>query len=337
MRLCPKCGSKELMPVVFGKKTDHSKIVQKKIEDGVYLLVRKEPADPPNLACRTCGFKWRVGGLPLKYLKKVRFKVDEFGTNNFRSGDRIIEIFPDGKVKYYAHIGSETRASTSVAGKVTKKCVNELFKKLDEFKNNTDFLCLDIMTSGRICNLQMLYVDNDKTVLDGDFPDNRIFNSIMEVAGAVPEIKEELDTPFKDVDLPEGYNPDDYEDDGHEEDVDDGYMYLKGRKAEAKGKFVEKGFLVLAGSKVALDETKSCSKSVHDERAKYFTDGTFSDGILTRDLLFKGIARACSVITGGIGDGRSYWKYVNGESVNDRETRHIIESLETDEDWDELF
>ena len=268
----------------------------------------------------------------------MRFKVDEFGTNGFRSGDRIIEIFPDGKVKYYAHKGSETKVSTTVTGKVTKKCVNELFKKLDEFKKNTESLCLDVMSSGRICNLQMLYVDNDKTILDGDFPpDYRIFNSIMEVASAVPEIKMELDTPLEDAELPEGYDPDSDENDWTEQDVDDGFMYLKGRKAEAKGRFVENGFLVLAGSKIAMDETKSCAKSVHDERAKYFVDGTFADGILTRDLLFKGIARACSVITGGIGDGRSYWKYVNSESVNDRETRHIIDSLETDEDWDELF
>ena len=199
MRLCPKCGSKELQPVVFGKKTDHSKIIQKKIDDGEYLLVRKEPVDHPNLACKSCGFKWRVGELPLKYLKKVRFKLDEFGTNGLKSGDRIIEIFPDGRVRYYAHTGSETKASASVSGKVTKKRVNELLKKLDEIKNNaaSDF------TYGLSCNLQMLYVDNDKFSLDGDYPDGRICSSIMEVAGAVPKIKVELDTPFQDVAVPD--------------------------------------------------------------------------------------------------------------------------------------
>ena len=150
MRLCPKCGSKELQPVVFGKKTDHSKIIQKKIDDGEYLLVRKEPVDHPNLACKSCGFKWRVGELPLKYLKKVRFKLDEFGTNGLKSGDRIIEIFPDGRVRYYAHTGSETKASASVSGKVTKKRVNELLKKLDEIKNNAaSGNCLQHIVYGR--------------------------------------------------------------------------------------------------------------------------------------------------------------------------------------------
>ena len=110
--------------------------------------------------------------------------------------------------------------------------------------------------------------------------------------------------------------------------MDDGFLYLKGRGAEAKGKYVDGGFIVLAGAIIAQDETKKCAESVHKERAGYFADGTFADGKLTRDLLFKGIARACSVLTGGIGDGRGYWRYINGESITERELRESREKQE---------
>lgn len=110
--------------------------------------------------------------------------------------------------------------------------------------------------------------------------------------------------------------------------IDDGFLYLKGRGADARGKFVKDGFLVLKGSKAAPDENRVCAPSVHAEREKLTAEGTLAGSVLTRDLLFSGLSRACAVMTGGIADGRNYWKYVTGEAYGKRETREYYEDTE---------
>ena len=195
MRSCPKCGGKEVLPLVYGKKGDQSKSIQKKIENGEILLVSREPAGSPNLACRSCGFKWRAGMLPLKYLKKVRFRLDELAEDGTKLGDRIIDIYPEGQVKYYCHIGTDTKVSVAISGQVYKKSVNELLKKLEEMKRMDRSFSQD--PGGRwFCNLQMVYEGGDRFSQDGDDTARTIWNSIMDVATADREIKKELEKPL---------------------------------------------------------------------------------------------------------------------------------------------
>lgn len=103
-------------------------------------------------------------------------------------------------------------------------------------------------------------------------------------------------------------------------------LYLTTRGVMAYGKYDKDGkkFWVLKGSTICPYETNSCAKTVHAQREALFNDGTVKDGILTKDILFQGISRACSVISGGLGDGHNLWKNERGHAEAVMDAPHTI-------------
>lgn len=68
------------------------------------------------------------------------------------------------------------------------------------------------------------------------------------------------------------------------------------------------GFVVLKGSKIRENDTKSTPSWTKKKRAQLIEDGTIKDGIFTRDKLFSSPSGASDLITGSSTSGNKMWK-----------------------------
>lgn len=101
---------------------------------------------------------------------------------------------------------------------------------------------------------------------------------------------------------------------------DEPLLYFRTNKAEATGKRTAEGFVVLAGSKVALEFTKSCPEITRKNRNR--NAGKISpDGTLETDILFSSPSAAASFVSGSSLNGNLAWKTANGLPLKELDAR----------------
>lgn len=85
---------------------------------------------------------------------------------------------------------------------------------------------------------------------------------------------------------------------------------------EAKGILTDEGFVVLKGSSVASDLAKH-AKYTYIEKFREEYSSLISNGITTKDILFKSPSAAASFVTGSSTNGNKFWKAKNGKLLGD--------------------
>ncbi|MBR1780115.1 MAG: GIY-YIG nuclease family protein [Oscillospiraceae bacterium] len=93
-------------------------------------------------------------------------------------------------------------------------------------------------------------------------------------------------------------------------------LHLDYGKAKATGKRTSDGFVVLHGSVINPNVTKSCPERAIKDRQKY-ADRIDTDGVLTSDLLFPSPSAAAGFVGGASLSGNALWKDENGKSLKD--------------------
>lgn len=93
-------------------------------------------------------------------------------------------------------------------------------------------------------------------------------------------------------------------------------LYFKTANAKASGKRTPEGFVVLAGSQVVMNLSKSCPVSARKNRDKY-SSFISSEGLIKTDLLFSSPSGAASFVGGSSLSGNLLWKDVSGKSLKD--------------------
>ena len=98
-------------------------------------------------------------------------------------------------------------------------------------------------------------------------------------------------------------------------------MYIKAaRGADAKGFLVSDGFLVVSGSRIALDTTASMPDTLVKFRNRLIEKGIVSTNyIFQNDYIFTSPSLAASVVMGRSANGRTEWKTIDNRSIKDIE------------------
>ena len=96
------------------------------------------------------------------------------------------------------------------------------------------------------------------------------------------------------------------------------FLYLRNAKADAVGRRVSDGFVVLKGSRVSGEAVPSCSDNTKKSRELY-KDSIGMDLLLTEDILFKSPSAASSFVTYSQSNGRDVWLTDEGVSLKDFE------------------
>lgn len=94
-------------------------------------------------------------------------------------------------------------------------------------------------------------------------------------------------------------------------------LYLKTAKADAKGRRTNEGFVVLKGSTVSMNSTKSCPDTIHHLRKKY--NERINHNILTEDTLFKSPSAAAGFVTYASANGLIMWMTEDNRTLKDVE------------------
>lgn len=78
---CPKCDSENVAPIYYGIQPDNNEIRElidnNKIIYGGSIMLDDQPHE--DYGCQECGYRWSLDLLPGMYIKKIRFKVKDFG------------------------------------------------------------------------------------------------------------------------------------------------------------------------------------------------------------------------------------------------------------------
>ena len=101
----------------------------------------------------------------------------------------------------------------------------------------------------------------------------------------------------------------------------DNTFFIKAtRGADAKGMLIPDGFLVVSGSKVAIDTTPSMAESLVRIRNKLFEKNIIDENYcFVEDHIFTSPSVAASVVMGRSANGRTEWKNKNNKSIKDIE------------------
>lgn len=93
-------------------------------------------------------------------------------------------------------------------------------------------------------------------------------------------------------------------------------LHLEYSKAKATGKRTSDGFVVLRGSSINPNITRSCPDLAIKNRQKY-ADRIDKNGVLTADLLFSSPSAAAGFIGGASLSGNALWKDANGKPLKE--------------------
>ncbi len=105
------------------------------------------------------------------------------------------------------------------------------------------------------------------------------------------------------------------------------FLYFKTASAEAKGKRTEEGFIVLAGSRIALKLQKSCSETVRRARKKH-ANKIDENGVLLEDIVFASPSGASSFIGGSCSNGSLMWRNEAGKTLKELDNKPIRRRLQ---------
>ena len=109
---CPKCDSENVAPIYYGIQPDNNEIRElidnNKIIYGGSIMLDDQPHE--DYGCQECGYRWSLDLLPGMYIKKIRFKVEDFGLGTIDMKRRYVyEIYPDGRWIEYTYQGESNR------------------------------------------------------------------------------------------------------------------------------------------------------------------------------------------------------------------------------------
>ncbi len=108
----------------------------------------------------------------------------------------------------------------------------------------------------------------------------------------------------------------------------DEQLYIRAKGLKAIGMEVSDGFVIMAGSEVALEETTTIPANIQKLRKTMFDEGTLQKtenlkAIFSRNHRFGSPSTASSVILGSSSNGRDLWKNINGESLKSIQLRRL--------------
>lgn len=129
---CPKCDSENVAPIYYGIQHDNNEIRElidnNKIIYGGSIMLDDQPHE--DYGCQECGFRWSLDLLLGMYIKKIRFKVEDFGLGTIDMKTRYVyEIYPDGRWIEYTYQGESNRYTYKDICVTKKENVLRLYNK----------------------------------------------------------------------------------------------------------------------------------------------------------------------------------------------------------------
>ena len=187
--------------------------------------------------------------------------------------------------------------------------------------------CVVVISKDNILNkAHVKYLENKFYNLALDAKRASIVNNTVPTCSSLSEFDESMLTEFiEDARLlvnTLGYKVFDKIDivDFDKEEGTDIFYISAARGADAKGFLIPDGFMVLKGSKIAMDTAPSMSKNLINLRNKLFDKNIISkDFVFLVDHMFTSPSLAAAVVMGRNANGRMEWKTINNKSIKDIE------------------
>lgn len=95
------------------------------------------------------------------------------------------------------------------------------------------------------------------------------------------------------------------------------YIKTKNNSVDARMVRTVEGYVVLKGSRIRENDTKSTPSWAKKKRAKLIADGTIKDSVFTRDELFSSPSGASDLVTGNSTSGNKMWKTESGVTLGE--------------------
>ena len=170
MIVCPKCGSKNTAPIIYGMPTEE--LFEESEKNKVILGGCCITECDDDYGCCDCGFEWSKDSLGIQYVKKIRIKIWNNGlcrVNELKK--HVYDIYPDGKVKYCVYVGDSTKSDEVRECFVFPEVVNKLHKEIQHIMSSNKGMLSVNVCDGSSYSLSISYKDNRKTKIEGGIVD----------------------------------------------------------------------------------------------------------------------------------------------------------------------
>ncbi len=195
--ICPKCKSNNIIPIMYGYPAPEA---FEKAEKGNLKLGVCEifiGGGQPECFCKDCEHKWCVDDFLVEDIVKVRFRYWSnwgcYASEVLTEYQWAFEVFPDGRVKYFAYPRASRRVLDKEVVHIEKDRVADFYQNVIWlYRPWTEIIECNVC-DGCSYELTITYKDNRKKKMHGDLGGGIVDKTITDFLCTISEMKEKLE------------------------------------------------------------------------------------------------------------------------------------------------
>lgn len=190
--ICPKCKSKNIIPIVYGYPSLEAMEASEKglIKlGGCVILI--DGCKNPDRYCKDCGNEWSVARLLSEDVIKVRFRYwsnwGVYDPKSVEEGQWAYDIYPNGTVNYKSYPLAGRRVLNKETAKVDAEKIKNFYDELLMLFKPWGY-CEDYeVCDGCSYELTITYADGRKRKKKGDVGGGSIDNLVLNFIESIPQ------------------------------------------------------------------------------------------------------------------------------------------------------
>lgn len=192
--VCPKCKSKNIIPIVYGYPS--SELFELSGQGKVKLggCERVFGYMQSNRYCKDCCYDWHVDNLKCDDVKKVRFKFwKNFCCENSKEENQwAYDIYSNGKIKYCSYPVNSKNIINKVESSIDALKVNEFYDDLLFQFKPWSYAIENTVEDGCSYELVITYTSNQTKKHTGDISGGSIESLVLDFLLTVPDLNKTI-------------------------------------------------------------------------------------------------------------------------------------------------
>ncbi len=189
--MCPECKSKNIIPVMYGMPTYEASQAAERGEiklGGCEVYI--DGCKMPDRYCKDCEYEWSTDHFVAEDIVKIRFRYwSTWGCYDPESDEEeqwAYEVFPDGRVKYFAYPRNSRRVLDKETIQISKEAVEDFYNQVIRL-----YRPWTVIEECRICDgcsyeLTITYADNRKKKMTGDLGGGTVDKTVTDFLVRLP-------------------------------------------------------------------------------------------------------------------------------------------------------
>ena len=192
--ICPKCKSKNIIPIMYGYPAPDAVAAAERgeVELGG-CMVYIDGCDMPDRFCKDCGHEWSMDHFVAEDITKIRFRYwsnwGYFDPEAIKEDQWAYEVYPDGTVKYYSYPMRSRKVLDKDVAHISQEQVNDFYNQVIWLYRPWTEIVECHVCDGCSYELTITYKDNRKRKFTGDIGGGTVDETVMNFLKRIPDFE----------------------------------------------------------------------------------------------------------------------------------------------------